>query len=80
MVLNNQPWTRLGILRDITGDATWREIDGPASRCGQDYWYRSRDGVEAYINEDQGHLTVEVNGTVRFSGFADDYAHENRSG
>lgn len=49
-------------LEKITGYKGWKEVPGPDSHCGIDYWYEctDEDGEEhtAYINIDQGHLTV----------------------
>lgn len=45
---------------DTTADM-WEAIDGPDSRCGVDYWFRNRlTGEEAYVNDDQGAITVSV--------------------
>jgi hypothetical protein len=38
----------------------WEFLDGPDSRCGVDYWLRHKPtGKEAYVNDDQGHVTVD---------------------
>ena len=48
---------------------SWNEIDGPDSGCGLDYWYRqSRTGHEAYLNVDQEHLTVSIDGETVWAG------------
>ena len=66
------------ILEQLTSIKSWRAIDGPASRCGMDFWYQSRETneagayVEAYLNNDQGYLTVTVDGDTIFSGMRED--------
>ena len=38
----------------------WEFLDGPDSRCGVDYWLKHKPtGKEAYVNDDQGHVTVD---------------------
>lgn len=55
------------ILKTLTGQNNWKELDGPDSGCGVDYWYKSGES-EAYINTDQDHCTISVNGESVFSG------------
>ena len=41
----------------------WEDLDGPDSSVGVDYWYSHRgSGAEAYLNCDQDHLTISVDG------------------
>lgn len=55
------------MLEKLTGIAGWHEEQGPEGDCGLDYWYgaEGHDGegaviYEAYINLDQGALTMNV--------------------
>jgi hypothetical protein len=57
-------------LKRITGIAGWKEMNGPDSRVGLDYWYRA-GRHEANINVDQGHMTVSVDKEVVYEGSAD---------
>jgi hypothetical protein len=59
------------ILEDVTGISGWVEVDGPDTRCGVDYWFEGPDGQSAYINIDQGAMTVSIDGEVVFE--TDDY-------
>lgn len=61
-VLYNEP-TPIEFLCRQTGtkEQDWEVIDGPESGTGEDHWYRHKNGDEAYVNDDQGHLTAEVN-------------------
>jgi hypothetical protein len=52
-----------------TQPAVWEPMVGPDSRCGVDYWYRHPSGQEAYINDDQGHITISVEGEKVFEGY-----------
>jgi hypothetical protein len=55
----------LEVLASVTHTSAddWESLDGPASGVGVDYWYRHRDtGKEAYLNLDQDHLTISVDG------------------
>lgn len=38
----------------------WEAIDGPETGVGVESWWRHVDGREAYVCNDQGHITVEV--------------------
>ena len=58
-------------LKRITGIGGWQEVRGPDSGVGLDYWYRA-GRHEAYINVDQGHLTVSIDQEVVFAGSADE--------
>lgn len=64
----------VGLLTHFTGDASWAEVDGPASRCGLDYYYRARDGAVAYINIDQSHMTVQIGDEIIYDGDIEDDA------
>ena len=59
-----------GLLATLTGTRAkaWTPQTGPDTRCGVDYYYAHRSGKEAYINVDQGHFTVSVDGESIFSG------------
>lgn len=46
----------------------WKPQAGPDTRCGVDYYYAHSNGSEAYINVDQGHFTVSVDGETLYSG------------
>ena len=38
----------------------WEFLDGPDSGVGVDYWLKHQPtGREAYVNDDQGHVTVD---------------------
>ncbi len=39
----------------------WQFIDGPETGVGVEYWLRHKDGREAYVVDDQGEVTIEVN-------------------
>ena len=47
------------LLEELTGikKKKWKEMNGPDSGCGLDYWYKSGK-KEAYINVDQGYISV----------------------
>ena len=63
----------IDILASVTGTSTrdWQSLDGPDSRVGVDYWFRNRKtGQEAYLNLDQDHLTISVNGERVYDGNA----------
>jgi len=55
------------LLEKVTGKKNWKEINGPDSGCGLDYWYKSGK-CEAYINLDQGWITVSIDDEVVFEG------------
>jgi hypothetical protein len=59
-----------GLLAVLTGTRAraWKSQNGPDTRCGVDYYYAHSSGKEAYINIDQGHFTVAVDGETIFSG------------
>ena len=59
----------LEVLASVTNTSIddWEVLDGPDSGVGVDYWYRHRhSGAEAYLNRDQDHLTVTVDGDKVF--------------
>ena len=61
------------ILASVTGTRArdWQSLDGPDSRVGVDYWFCHRKtGPEAYLNLDQNHLTISVDGERVYSGNA----------
>jgi hypothetical protein len=41
-------------------DDGWEFIDGPDSRVGVDYWLQHSSGVTAYVNIDQGEVTIQI--------------------
>ncbi len=61
----------LEILASVTGtvDSEWEVLAGPDSGAGVDFWYRhGPSGKEAYLNRDQDHLTISVNGEKLYDG------------
>jgi hypothetical protein len=55
----------LEVLASVTHTSAddWESLDGPDSGVGVDYWYRHRGTAkEAYLNRDQDHLTISVDG------------------
>jgi len=38
----------------------WEPMEGPETGVGIEYWYRHRDGLEAYVVDDQGEITIEI--------------------
>jgi hypothetical protein len=60
------------ILARLTGIASWREVPGPQSGCGLDYWYTSAEGRRAYINIDQDQATVSIDGESVYRGSSSD--------
>lgn len=59
-----------GLLAALTGTRAkaWKQQSGPDTRCGVDYYFAHSSGKEAYINVDQGHFTVSMDGETIFSG------------
>jgi hypothetical protein len=59
-------------LQSLTEYKGWHEVNGPDSRCGIDYWYEcvDEDGEQhsAYINIDQGEMTVSLDEEVVWQG------------
>jgi len=39
----------------------WESMDGPQTGVGVEFWYRHDDGREAYVVDDQGEITIEIN-------------------
>ncbi len=61
----------LSVLASVTRSSVddWKDLDGPDSGVGVDYWYRHRQtGAEAYLNLDQDHLTISVDDERVFDG------------
>jgi hypothetical protein len=58
------------MLAYLTGTraSSWHDASGPETGCGQDYFYSGPRGREAYINFDQEHLTIAVDGETLFAG------------
>ncbi len=56
------------ILKELTDAAggracDWEEIDGPDSGVGVDHWFRNnKTNEEAYVNDDQGFISVSTEG------------------
>ena len=46
-----------------TDKEDWESIDGPDSGVGVDFYFRHKDGREAYINLDQCYLSGSVMNT-----------------
>jgi len=63
--MSDQFASPLEVLASVTRTSAddWESLDGPDSGVGVDYWYRHRGtGQEAYLNLDQDHLTISVDG------------------
>ena len=61
----NEIASPLEVLASVTHTSAddWASLDGPDSGVGVDYWYRHRGtGAEAYLNLDQDHLNISVDG------------------
>ena len=61
----NEIASPLEVLASVTHTSAddGESLDGPDSGVGIDYWYRHRgSGAEAYLNRDQDHLTISVDG------------------
>jgi hypothetical protein len=55
-----------------TSPDQWDEATGPDSGVGVDYWFlNSKTKSEAYINNDQDYLTIEVDGETIYVGDVD---------
>jgi len=59
-------------LQKLTDTEGWREIKGPDSGVGLDYWFDNPDGTEAYINVDQGEMAVSIDGDVVWQGSSEE--------
>ena len=56
-----------------TRPSSWESTDGPETRCGVDYYFvHRRSQSEAYINCDQGYVTITVDDENVFSGMEDE--------
>lgn len=63
--------TILERLAEATGtlEKDWEDLAGPDSGVGVDFWYRHRkSGAEAYLNLDQDHLIISVDGERVYDG------------
>jgi hypothetical protein len=67
MKIETQVFDFPAFLKHLTGITGWMEASGPPSRVGQDYWYKAGKH-EAYINVDQEHMSVAVDGESVFTG------------
>ncbi len=56
-------------LEEVTGIKGWISQDGPQSRCGLDFFFQQGKNNHAYINNDQGFVTILVNGCCMFADF-----------
>ena len=59
----------LQVLASVTETSVgdWEDMAGPDSGVGVDFWYRHQgSGAEAYLNLDQDHLTIEVDGETLY--------------
>ena len=54
-------------LEKLTGIKGWSFTDGPDTGCGVEYYLVSGKH-EAYVNNDQGSITISVDGECIFSG------------
>lgn len=55
------------LLKDFGDEGPWKEVNGPDSRVGVDYWFVSKSGSEANINIDQDVLTLTIDGEMVYS-------------
>lgn len=62
----------MDVLAAVTQRADWELINGPDSGTGVDYWLVNGDGEEANVNDDQGFVSIAVNGETVWSGYAHD--------
>lgn len=47
-----------------TAPGNWNYFDGPTTGVGVEYWLRNVvHSLEAYVCDDQGELTIEINET-----------------
>jgi hypothetical protein len=56
-------------LEEVTGIKGWISQNGPQSRCGLDFFFQQGKNNHAYINNDQGFVTILVNGCCMFADF-----------
>ena len=59
-------------LEKLTETKGWKEISGPDSGVGLDYWYGNAEGSEAYINIDQGEMSVSIDDDVVWQGSSEE--------
>ena len=59
-------------LQKLTDTEGWKEVNGPSSGVGLDYWYENAEGSEAYINLDQGEMTVSIDDDVVWQGSSEE--------
>ena len=62
-------------LEELSGLTNWEEVNGYDSGVGIDYWFSS-DGHEAYVNDDQGYLTITIDDDLVWEGF-EEYGESN---
>ena len=71
---NTEYPSHLELLAELTDTEPeeWEATNGPDSGCGTDYYYHHpHTDKEAWINVDQDHVTVVVDGNTLFTGFPD---------
>lgn len=49
-------------LSELSQDSSWRPDNGLASGNGVGYWFVNDKCDEAYVNDDQGYITIFING------------------
>jgi hypothetical protein len=60
--------TEMGKLEQLTGKK-WREVDGPESGVGLDWYYETEDGtLAAWLNLDQDWVTLKIESLVAEDG------------
>lgn len=47
---------------ELTGDNSWKHTNGPDSGHGVDYWLENNSRSEAYANDDEGYVTIAIDG------------------
>lgn len=46
-------------IKEKTGIETgWKEMNGPTTGVGVEYWFINKNGTEVYVSDDQGCITV----------------------
>ncbi len=60
------------ILEELVG-GKWEEVDGPDSGCGIDMWFQNENLDEIYVNDDQGFLTISMDGNTIWTGDRDEF-------
>lgn len=56
-------------LEELTSIKGWKSCDGLDSKCGIDYYFSQGKNNSAYVNDDQGYVTICVNGVCLFADF-----------